>query len=165
MSLFPFDGARSSINDHEAAARPQGLKYMIEHPFRSAEFVIRVTDQHRVHGARWQARIVRGSKDHIKVVIAPQQGPRPQEEQGQFTEIHGKNLTPLTDGRRKLEREVPCSRTEVDDGISILQVQRSKNVRWPLPLVALRLYNVEPLERICKRVQGVQSQEHHNRTN
>ena len=108
--------------------------------------MIGVTDQHCVHSACWQARIVFFSDDDVNIVLTPQQRPGPQEEERQLSKIHGKNLTSFADGRRQLEREVTGSRAKVDHGVSVSQIQRSKNVRWPLPLVALRLYYVEPIE-------------------
>ena len=70
--MFRFGRARSPINDDDVAARPKRPKYMVEHQFRIAEFVIGVTDQHCVHSACWQARIVFFSDDDVNVVLTPQ---------------------------------------------------------------------------------------------
>ena len=137
---------------------------MVEHQFRIAEFVIRVTDQHCVHSACWQARIVFLSDEDVNIVLAPQQRSGPQEDELQLSEINRKNLTLIADRRGEFECEVTGSRAKVDHGVSFSQVQRSKNIQWPLPLIALRLYYVEPTESICKRVQRVESQEDQNGT-
>ena len=81
VSMLCFGRPRSPIDDDQAAAWAKRPKCMIEHKFRIAEFVIGVTDQHRVHSACWQARIVFFSDYDVNIVLAPQECPRPQEKQ------------------------------------------------------------------------------------
>ena len=57
------------------------------------------------------------------------------------------------------------SRAKIDDDVSFSQVQCSKNVQGPLPLVAFRLYLVKPTERICERVERAQRQKGQSGTN
>jgi hypothetical protein len=104
-------------------------------------------------------RIVFLSEDDVNVVLSSEERPGPQKKQLQLPKIDRQNLTAFTDGGRKLECEVTCARTEVDYGLSLLQAHRAKNVRWPLPLIAFFFDLVQPLERICKGVQRVQTQE------
>ncbi len=79
VSRFSFGRPRSPIDDDQAAARPKRPKCMIDHQFLIAEFVIGITDQHGVHSACWQARIVFSSDFDVDIVLAPQYSPRTQE--------------------------------------------------------------------------------------
>ena len=99
--------------------------------------MIGVTDQHGIDGTSRKARIIFCPDDHLNVMLTPEERSRPQEKQRKPAKIYGKNLSLFSDGRSKLEREVACPSAKVDDGISWAQVQGSKNVRRPLPLITL----------------------------
>src|SRR5579872_5187903 len=75
MSMLRFACTRSPIYNHQATTRPKRLKYTIEDRFRTAEFVIGVTDEHGVHGTYWQAWIVFFVHYDVNIALASQQRP------------------------------------------------------------------------------------------
>src|SRR4029077_9683994 len=118
-----------------------------------AEFVVGVADQHGIHRVCRQMWFFLIPNDNVDSVLPPYQRPGPQEKQRQLAKIHRKNLTSFANGRRELEREITGARAHVRHGVPFLQVQRQKDVGWPLPLVALQLNSIKLMERIYERVQ------------
>lgn len=71
MCSFGFGRARIPVYDDDITARAKRLRNLKKHPFRIAEFMISVADQHCVHGAHWQPRIPLFSDDDVNIVSTP----------------------------------------------------------------------------------------------
>jgi len=67
----------------------------------------------------------------------------PQKRQRLAPEIHRQHATARSHARSNLQREVPCTRAEVNDGAARSDIQLTKDVVGALPRIALALDRIE----------------------
>jgi hypothetical protein len=72
VRVLCFGRAGGAIHNDQAAARPKRAKYTIKDQLRIPEFVIGVTDQHRVYNICRQTRIIFFADNDLNIVLASQ---------------------------------------------------------------------------------------------
>ena len=93
----------ASVEHYQAAPHSKGSADLVDHQFRSGEFVIRVRDENGVDYASRQVRIVRFPHTAANIVNSSRKCSDPKEGQRQFTNIDCEHSTGSTDSPRQLQ--------------------------------------------------------------
>ena len=98
----------------------------------------------------------------VDVALALEERPEPQEHQRQPADVLCQNATAFTNWRRKFEREVSRTASQIDDYVSGLQIQCLDNIGWTLPLVPLSLDDVQTRKGIQTLVSRIEKEQDRN---
>ena len=124
--------------------------------------MIRIGDEYGIHALYRQVRIVGFAMHNADVVLASLECPEPQEHQRQPADVLCQNATAFANWRRKFEREVSRTASQIDNYVSGLQIQCLDNIGWPLPLVSFSLNDVQTRKGIKTLVSRVDEEKDRN---
>ena len=88
----------------------------------------------------------------------------PQKHQRQPADVLCQNAAALTNWRRKFEREVSRTTSQIDNDVSGPQIQCLDNIGWTLPLVAFSFDRVQTRKSIKALVSYVDEEQDRNGT-
>ena len=121
--------------------------------------MICVDNKYGLRALHRQVRIVGFAQHNADVVLTSLECPEPQEYQRQPADVLCQNSSAPAHWRRKFEREVSRTASQIDNYISRLQIQCLDNIRWSLPLVAAsfdRAQTRKGIETLVSRIDEEQ---------
>ena len=124
--------------------------------------MIRIGNEYGIHALRRQVRIVGFAMHNVDVALAFLECPEPQKHQRQPADVLCQNPSAWPNWRRKFEREVSRTASQIDNYVSGLQIQCLDNIGWPLPLVPFSLNDVQTRKGIETLVSRIDEEEHRN---
>ena len=110
--------------------------------------MIGIRYQYRVCKSCGDLGIICFSADGLDIVLASQERSNPKEDQRLLANVLPYDDAVLANQRRKLEREIANSRTEIHHNAAFVKIQRLDHVGWPLPLVSLAFHSSQSIKSL-----------------
>ena len=126
--------------------------------------MIGIRYQDRVCKSCGESGIIRFSANGLDVVLASQERSNAKEDQRFPANVLRYDAAPLADDRRKFEREVANSRTEIHHDAAFVEIQRLDHVGWPLPMIPLAFDLVQRIKSLNALVKVAQQEKQQYRT-
>lgn len=121
--------------------------------------MICVRNEYGIRALYRQVRIIRITMQNFDVAFVLQELPKPQKCQREPANVLCQNATALANWRRKFEREVPRTTSQIDNDVPRPQIQCLDNIGWSLPLVPFSLDDVQTrkgIETLVSRIEEEQ---------
>lgn len=118
--------------------------------------MICVRDEYGIRALYRQVRIIWITAQNFDVAFILQDLPEPQKHQREPANVLCQNATTLTDRRRKFEREVSRTASQIDNYVSRPQIQCADNVSRTLPGIALSFDNIQARKGVKTLVSRIE---------
>src|SRR5215467_12716639 len=101
------------------------------------QLMVCVQNENGIDGAVRKVRIIRRSNDNPDVALALNEGSDTKELQRQISKIDGDDFAFRANLIRQLQREVSSTGAEINDNVSVSDIQSANDVRGTLPSVPI----------------------------